>query len=116
MFRILLLLPGYPNLDFFNAMEAEHCRKSGFDMEFTSGNYQITTSPQKEWMFVVGKCGKSGKMPGHNMEHGRKHLNIESALNLKVSKRAGLTKAVVVAVILYTGPMVSVAMPYFVGV
>ncbi len=93
-------------------MEAEHCTKAGFDMEFTSGNYQILTSPLKEWQFVVGKCGKSGDMPGHNMDHGRKHLDIDDALNEKVSRRAGMTKAEVIAVILYTGPMVSNAMPF----
>ena len=46
---------GSANLDFETTMRLEHCNKCGCDQEFEAGNYQITTTPCKEWLYVV--CG-----------------------------------------------------------
>ena len=45
---------GSPNLDFEATMRLEHCIKSGADQEIVASNYQIITTPCKEWLYVVG--------------------------------------------------------------
>jgi hypothetical protein len=46
---------GAPNLDFETTMRLEHCVKSGSNHEFVASNYQVTTTPCKEWLYVLGK-------------------------------------------------------------
>jgi hypothetical protein len=44
---------GFPHLEFLVAMEQEHCHLAGADVEFTTRNYGIRTTPRKEWLYVV---------------------------------------------------------------
>merc|ERR1712129_54694 len=46
-------LIGSPNAKVFEAMEEEHCYSRDSNMEWTTGNYGITTTPKVEWGFVV---------------------------------------------------------------
>jgi hypothetical protein len=45
---------GAPNLDFEQTMRLEHCDKSGCDVYFSASNYNVTTTPRKEWLYIVG--------------------------------------------------------------
>jgi hypothetical protein len=44
---------GFPHLQFFKTMEAEHTIMAGCDMQFTTRNYGITTTAQAEWGVAV---------------------------------------------------------------
>ena len=94
-----------PSLKFEEAMEDEHCRRKDKEVEFTTGNYNITTFPYKEWMFVVEQ-----KYEEKDLTHGRRVRDIDALLEQhnKVVPNGGakLTRAEVIAVVLYTGPMV----------
>jgi hypothetical protein len=115
------------------AMYLEHCVSYGHNIHFTTPNYQITTTPEREWRIVV-----QGDPPAQaDMRHGRTILDLalarhwvapdESELNepndptdahsdaaaeermrsaRALVKIAGLQRQEVAAVILYTGPMV----------
>ena len=99
-------------------MESEHCSKFGSNIEEVTSNYHIKTSPIMEWMLVLEREGKSdaefeailtAKFP--NVGFGKKHHNrripdIAQLLLLDSSKRAKLTREEVIAIVLYTGPMV----------
>jgi hypothetical protein len=112
-----------------HAMHLEHCVSCGHDISFTTPNYQITTTPKKEWGIVV-----LGDRPEQeDMRHGRTILDLalshhwvapdETVLKetdnptgaaaeermrsaKALVKDAGLQRSEVAAVILYTGPMV----------
>ena len=113
------------------AMSLEHCASYGHDISFTTPNYQITTTPKKEWGIVA-----LGESPAQeDMRHGRTILDLalphhwvapdelvlsetddptgaaaeERMRSAKaLVKDAGLQRSEVAAVILYTGPMVRV--------
>ena len=113
-----------------HAMQLEHCTSYGHDDPFTTPNYQITTTPEKEWGIVV----QGDDPPPEDTLHGRTILDLalarhwvapdELLLNetddptgastaeervraaRDLVKLAHLRRAEVVAVILYTGPMV----------
>jgi hypothetical protein len=83
-------------------MKAEHCSKAGATKDFTSSNYNITTNPQREWLIVV----EGMQCPEHQMGHGRTIEPITLLMTRNGALRAGLTEVEVIAVVLYTGPMV----------
>ncbi len=60
------------------------------------------TWPAKEWAITV-----HGDYTDAYMGSTRKLQKIEELMNLDVVKQAGLTRYEVIAVVLYTGPMVS---------
>ncbi len=60
------------------------------------------TCPAKEWAITV-----HGDYTDAYMGSTRKLQKIEELMNLYVVKQAGLTRYEVIAVVLYTGPMVS---------
>jgi WD40 repeat protein/flagellar motor protein MotB len=92
---------GGPHPDFKKAMKQEHCMNACCDHQFTTTNYSITTTPQDEWMYVVGE-----KMcPCNQMGHGRRLVPIQDLLELPLCKNAQLTEEEVIAIVLYTGPM-----------
>jgi hypothetical protein len=97
-----LCIIGSPDLHFVNAIKIEHCDRSGANDEFTTLNYQISTTPAKEWKFVQGieVC------PDDQMKHNRRIPKIKDLLALEVAKEAKLKEPEVAAVLLYTGPMV----------
>jgi hypothetical protein len=83
-------------------MEAEHRSRAAANIEFETNNYQIKTTPSNEWMIVVGEM----KCPEHQMGFNRRFQDIEHLLSLSITKEANLQKAEVIAIVLYTGPMV----------
>ncbi len=84
-------------------MRAEHCSLGGHDYEFAS-NYGITSTPAQEWLYVVGDDkGQRASCP--DMGHGRRIVSIEEHLYRPLAKKAKLTRAEMIAVVLYTGPM-----------
>ena len=84
-------------------MKAEHTTRHGHDLEFTTPNFHITTTPAQEWAIVV-----DGAMPKEaHMQHGRRVRGVGSMMKEALVGKAGLTEAEVIAVALYTGPMVS---------
>jgi hypothetical protein len=44
---------GIAHPKFKSEMEAEHCKRACSNEEFTTINYDITTTPSKEWHIVV---------------------------------------------------------------
>ena len=88
-------------MEFEGAMEAEHCSKAGWDIEFTTSNYSITTTPQREWRFVVDM-----DTAGADMRHGRRALNLDELSQLDTARRGNLCRVELIAVTIYTGPMV----------
>jgi hypothetical protein len=92
---------GSPNSKFDKAMEIEHCVKFGCNCTFETGNYGITTAPAKEWAVVVLN------VQAENMDYGRRIRSLEDCMQLQLVKDAQLIRSEVIAVILYTGPMVS---------
>jgi hypothetical protein len=87
-------------------MRAEHCTKAGSSFTFTTGNYNITTTPLHEWTYVVGdKQGNRVACP--DMGGGRRLPALDQLMQLPLVSKANLTRAEVVAVVMYTGPMVN---------
>ncbi len=81
-------------------MEAEHCSM----VPFVTGKKNRMTSPAKEWGITVrgdytSVCWDSNK--------NRELHTIEKLLKKDVVKQAKLARHEVIAVVLYTGPMVS---------
>jgi hypothetical protein len=106
-FYILYCCPGLPNPNFEAAMAAEHCSLGGCDHEFTTGNYRITTTPQKEWFYIVGdENGQRQECPESDMGHGRRIVSIDERMQEPKVVRAGLNRAEVIALVMYSGPMV----------
>jgi len=92
---------GFPHLQFYSAMEAEHSSMAGTSTPFTTRNYGITTTPQMEWLYVV----HGDATPAEHMLHGRSIARVEDKLQCCQARKAGLRKEEVIAIILYTGPM-----------
>jgi hypothetical protein len=44
---------GTVSLDFYEQMRKEHCSFVGCDVEFKPQNYDITTTPRKEWLLIT---------------------------------------------------------------
>jgi hypothetical protein len=44
---------GSPNPKVRQAMDAEHTQASDSQLEFRTSNYEVTTTPEVEWRFVV---------------------------------------------------------------
>jgi hypothetical protein len=87
-------------------MEREHCNSKDSLKEFKTGNYNITTFPMREWLFAVKR-----EMEGVDMGHERFVRDVDQLLEehnkLVSSEDARLKRPEVIAVVLYTGPMVS---------
>ena len=100
------LSSGTPSLKFESAMEKEHCNSKDSLKEFKTGNYNITTWPMREWLFAVNRL-----LEGVDMGHGRVVRDVDQLLEehnkLVSSEDAKLKRPEVIAVVLYTGPMVS---------
>jgi hypothetical protein len=97
---------GSPNLDYERAMMAEHCTMGAHDYEFTTGNYKIATTPKHEWLCIVGdQQGQRTACSEKDMSHGRRIVPIEDMLMKPLAKKSKMTRAEMIAVVLYTGPM-----------
>jgi hypothetical protein len=110
-------LIGTPNPKIMEGMQTEHCLRGNSQREFTTGNYNVTTTPAMEWEFVVEpKDGvayphtpkdktlwpKERKWKGEN---GRETKDLAVFMAKKKVRLAGLSKGEVIALRLYTGPM-----------
>ncbi len=89
-------------MEFFKAMEAEHCSRGGPHVYFVTGNYKIRTCPADEWAITL-QCDASKA----DMRHGRRLTDIATLMEVEVVKLAKLAQVEVIAIVLYTGPMVS---------
>jgi hypothetical protein len=106
-----------PNPKILPGMEAEHCRRGNYAMQFTSGNYNVTTTPATEWEFVYQpQTGfeyphtprDKNRWPLGNAwkgSEGREAEKFEVFVELPESKKAGLKMEEVIGLRLYTGPM-----------
>ena len=83
-------------------MRAEHCSLGGRDYKLFASNYGITSTPALEWLYVVGD-DKGQRAPCPDMGHGRRIASIEEHLEKPLAKKAKLTRAEMIAVVLYTG-------------
>jgi hypothetical protein len=93
---------GVPDLEFEKAMKAEHCTKAGSDFEFETSKKKRKT-PRREWEIVVDREPlRSGEDGG-----GRTIPDIDILMHIPMSVKANLLKIEIIALILYTGPMVS---------
>jgi hypothetical protein len=76
----------------------------GHSVPFTTSNYKITTTPEQEWLYIVGD-DKGQRLSCPDMGHERRIVPIEELLQRPLAKKAKLTRAEMIAVVLYTGPM-----------
>jgi hypothetical protein len=110
-------LIGTPNPKIMQGMQVEHCLRGNSRTEFTTGNYNLTTTPATEWEFVVEP--KDGVAYPHTPKDraqwpkgmewkgkcGREAQDVEVVMQRKQVTLAGLLKMEVIALRLYTGPM-----------
>ena len=110
-------LIGVPNPKIWSGMHDEHCLRGNATTWFTTGNYNMTTTPRLEWEFVVSPT------PGFEYPHtpsnkalwrrgsewqgefGRDVESLQSFLEKSEVKRAALIDEEVIALRLATGPM-----------
>lgn len=77
----------------------------GAEDAFEARNYRtMTTTPKQEWQYVVGG---QALLPEHEVAGKRALVAIDELMALKTVEEAKLTRAEVIAIVLYTGPMVS---------
>jgi hypothetical protein len=100
---VLVRCAGSCCLDFLLGMEREHCSRAGCNTPITTTNYGLTTTPRREWMLVLGEVEAESK----ELLFGRRIPCYKKLGDLEVAKAAGLIPVEIIAVVLYTGPMVS---------
>ncbi len=83
-------------------MKAEHCSMGGSEDRFEVGNKARTTWPANEWAIAV-----DGDYTHAHVGPSRKLQQIAELIQLDMVKQSKLTRHEVIAVVLYTGPMVS---------
>ncbi len=89
-------------------MKSEHCHHHDSNIPFTTQHYNITTTARQEWAIVV----EGAPCRVEHSRHGRTIHKIEELMNLDLTKKAGLKKYEVIALVLYTGPMVRCALGF----
>ncbi len=87
-------------------MKSEHCDSFDSHKSFTVSNYGVTTTPEAEWQIVI-HCDISKA----DMRHGRKLQKVEDIVKQEQTKKSKLSRPEVLAVVMYTGPMVSTLLP-----
>jgi hypothetical protein len=111
---------GPMDVQYVRAMHNEHCLVSGASQRFTTFEglgSPMETTPEREWLFVVGSAGLDRKtwtfdiagaepvVEQGMMVQGRNAKNLSVLMDSPKAKRASLSAAEVVALRLYTGPM-----------
>jgi hypothetical protein len=81
-------------------MHDEHCVMWGFDVEFTTSNYGLTTTPRNEYEISTGKR----ECPEKDMKDKKGRCvrvirQIEELSRLKLCSKAGLTDDEILAVV-----------------
>ncbi len=91
---------GAPNTKFAEAIENEHTTMFGFDREFTTSNYLVTTTPRKEYEIATGKrkCPE-GDMLDRKGRRVRVIRSIDALKTLEICRRAGLRDYEILAVV-----------------
>ncbi len=92
---------GEPTWKIREAMDAEHCCSPSGQTEFSTHNGGKTCS-YDEWQIVV-----NGDQSKADKKSGRRIPCIQELVDLELSKTAKLDECEVIALVLYTGPMVS---------
>ncbi len=95
----MIFSSGFPSLKFIEGMEIEHCGMPNSYTKFRTSNYNIETCPADEWN-IVKKCDKS-------FETKEPERIIPNYQELKKLSEVQLEDPEIIAVILYTGPMVT---------
>ena len=107
------------DVQYIRAMFNEHCLNAEASKQFTAWNagHEIKTTPEREWLFVVGRDGldkSSWKFDVERAEpvveegmmvEGRNAEKLAALLRSPEVERSHVTVAEVVALRLYTGPM-----------
>ena len=75
----------------------------GCDFEFETSNYHIKTTAQREWSIVVHNEPLTPSEAGHD----RRIPALDELELLPMSTKANLCRAEIIALVLYTGPMVN---------
>jgi hypothetical protein len=91
---------GAPHPNLSKGMEEEHCVKAGCDDGFISSNYDVHTTPRKEFEIATGKraCPPED-MLDRKGDTVRAVRSIEELKGLKLTQKAGLTEEEIVAVV-----------------
>ena len=107
------------DVQYMRAMFNEHCLNAEASKQFTAWNagHEIKTTPEREWLFVVGRDGldkSSWKFDVERAEpvveegmmvEGRNAEKLAALLRSPEVERSHVTVAEIVALRLYTGPM-----------
>jgi hypothetical protein len=107
------------DVQYIRAMYNEHCLNAEASKQFTAWNagHEIKTTPEREWLFVVGRDGLDKSSWTFDVERaepvveegmmvqGRNAKKLAALLRSPEVKRSDVTVAEVVALRLYTGPM-----------
>ena len=83
-------------------MESEHYASPGDVEIFKSTNYGIVTTPRREWDIAV----KKEVCTVEDLQHERRIPDYKNLVEMELAVRARLIPEEVLAVVLYTGPMV----------
>ncbi len=86
-------------------MELEHCTAPVSNWSFETSNYSVHTTPMKEWELVL-KPSPDSTVASAIHDSARRIPIIDNLLELESARRAGLKRVEVIALVLYTGPMV----------
>ena len=92
-------------MKFMEGMKAEHCILAGCQKSFTTSNYHIETTPKREWEIVVEN--RTDFLGENYKKNDRVIQKISELQELPLVKLTKLKMAEIVAVNLYTGPLVS---------
>jgi hypothetical protein len=81
-------------------MQDEHCVMCGFNVDFTTSNYGLTTTPLNEYEITTGKrqCPEKD-MADKRGRRVRAIRPIEELRRLKLCRKAGLTDDEILAVV-----------------
>ena len=82
-------------------MKSEHCDRLDSKVYFHTSNYGITTTPENEWKVTTTRDESLA-----DIRHFRTLPDTEDRARSDIATKAGLILAEVVALVLYTGPMV----------
>ena len=107
------------DVQYIRAMYNEHCLNAEASKQFTAWNagHEIKTTPEREWLFVVGRDGLDKSSWTFDVERaepvveegmmveGRNAEKLAALLRSPEVKRSDVTVAEIVALRLYTGPM-----------
>ena len=93
---------GYPHPQIEKGMRDEHCEESfGCNVEFTTSNYGITTTPKREYEIACDpeKCPDDDKMNKERTKNIRNVKKVDDLVELAIAQQAGLNLSEVKAIV-----------------